>query len=99
MKITKLQLKQIIKEEYKNVLREAEFATAPGMEQDIEMRQKRGNFEKGDYGIHGTLGYGDKGGIGGEYSDYGEYPWIQAALEDLKSTPTKKKQLKCWLKN
>ena len=55
---------------------DSEHATAAGMEQDIEMRQQRGEFEKGDYGISG---HGS-----GEYSDYGEYPWIKAALENLK---------------
>tara|TARA_Y100001963_G_C6573952_1_gene350233 strand:- start:94 stop:450 length:357 start_codon:yes stop_codon:yes gene_type:complete len=84
MKITKSRLKQIIKEEYEDILRDDEFATAAGMEQDIEMRRKRGDFEKGDWGVHGSLGYSDKGGMAGEYSDYGEYPWIKSALENLK---------------
>ena len=33
-----------------------EFATAGGMEQDIEARQKRGDFEQGDYGNVGPGG-------------------------------------------
>lgn len=73
-------------DDYWSKRREAEskFATAAGMEQDIEMRRKRGDFEKGDWGVHGPLGYSDKGGMAGEYSDYGEYPWIKSALENLK---------------
>ena len=64
-----------------------EFATAGGMEQDIEMRQKRGDFEQGDYG---NVGPG-----GGETVDHGEYPWIKAALDDLKDeeAPNKEKAL------
>tara|TARA_B100000131_G_scaffold42005_1_gene37798 strand:+ start:11773 stop:12261 length:489 start_codon:yes stop_codon:yes gene_type:complete len=54
---------------------EEEYATAGGMEQDIEMRRYRGDFEQGDYG---NVGPG-----GGEMVDHGEYPWIKDALEDL----------------
>ena len=66
---------------------DSEFATAGGMEQDIEMRQKRGDFEQGDYG---NVGPG-----GGETVDYGEYPWIKTALDDLKDeeAPDKEKAL------
>ena len=64
-----------------------EFATAGGMEQDIEMRGDRGDFEQGDYG---NVGPG-----GGEMMDLGEYPWIQDALEDLKDEefPNKEKAI------
>jgi ribosomal protein L37AE/L43A len=64
-----------------------EFATAGGMEQDVEMRQKRGDFKQGDYG---NVGPG-----GGETMDHGEYPWVKAALEDLKDDefPDKEKAL------
>ena len=61
-----------------------ERATAAGLEQDIEKRRKRGSFEKGDYGIHGDTGYTNRGGMAGEYSDWGEYPWVQDALESLR---------------
>jgi len=91
MKITKKQLKKIIKEELSKILNETmdsgiypERATAAGLEQDIEKRQKRGSFEKGDWGIHGDTGYGPGGGMAGEYSDWGEYPWVQDALKSLK---------------
>ena len=60
-----------------------DHASAAGMRQDLEMRRGRGDFEKGDWGVHGPLGYSDKGGIAGEYSDYAEYPWIRDALESL----------------
>ena len=64
-----------------------EFATAGGMEQDIEMRGDRGDFEQGDYG---NVGPG-----GGEMMDHGEYPWIKDALDDLKDeeAPDKEKAL------
>ena len=64
-----------------------EFATAGGMEQDIEMRADRGDFEQGDYG---NVGPG-----GGEMMDHGEYPWIKTALDDLKDeeAPNKEKAL------
>ena len=73
---------------------EEEFATAAGMEQDIETRMKRGSFEKGDWGIHGSTGYTDRGGMAGEYSGP-DYPWIQSALEDLRDEehPNKAKAL------
>ena len=66
------------KSEYDDAMSQVdnEFATASGMEQDIEMRQKRGDFEQGDYG--------NVGPEGGEMMDHGEYPWIKSALEDLK---------------
>ena len=74
---------------------EEEFATAAGMEQDIESRHGRGSFEKGDWGIHGPTGYTDRGGLAGEYSGYGDYPWIQSALKDLQDEehPNKVKAL------
>ena len=83
MKITKRQLRKIIRETLREDYDPEEKATASGLKQDIEMRQKRGEFEKGDYGIHGAGGYTDRGGMAGEYSGYGDYPWIQAALSDL----------------
>ena len=66
---------------------EEERATAGGMEQDIDMRQDRGDFEKGDYG---NVGPG-----GGEMMDHGEYPWIKDALDNLKDeeAPDKEKAL------
>ena len=54
---------------------EEEYATAGGMEQDLDMRRGRGDFEQGDYG--------NVGPEGGEMMDHGEYPWIKDALEDL----------------
>jgi len=64
-----------------------EFASAGGMEQDIEMRGQRGDFEQGDYG---NVGPG-----GGEMMDHGEYPWIKDALDNLKDeeAPDKEKAL------
>tara|TARA_R110000824_G_scaffold24884_11_gene87154 strand:+ start:54 stop:1007 length:954 start_codon:yes stop_codon:yes gene_type:complete len=62
---------------------EEEFATAAGKQQDIRSREERGEFEKGDWGIHGDTGYTNKGGLAGEYSGYGDYPWVAQALEDL----------------
>ena len=82
MKITKEKLSKIIKEEILSVLEAydpEEYATEAGLDQDIDVRRRRGSFDKGDWGIHGD------GGYGAEYSDYGEYPWIQdakAALAD-----------------
>jgi hypothetical protein len=52
-----------------------EFATSAGMQQDLDMRATRGDFEKGDYG--------NVGPDSGEMMDKSEFPWIQAALEDL----------------
>lgn len=93
MKITKSRLSEIISQEIQ-ALKESsdwfsdeyetladrkfadsqdEFASAAGLEQDIEMRHQRGDFEKGDWGSH------EQG-----LTDYGEYPWVQAALEDLR---------------
>ncbi len=62
---------------------EEEYATAAGMQQGLDMRKERGDFEQGDWGVHGDLGYSDQGGMAGEYSDYAEYPWIKDALENL----------------
>ena len=67
---------------------EGEHATAAGMQQDIEKRRYRGDFEQGDYG---NVGPGR-----GEMVDHGEYPWIKAALDDLKDeeAPNKEKAVK-----
>ena len=66
---------------------EEEYATAGGMEQDLDMRRGRGDFEQGDYG---NVGPG-----GGEMMDHGEFPWIKDALDDLKDeeAPDKEKAL------
>jgi len=76
MKLTKSKLKQIIKEEL-TAVSEAfdpdERATAAGLEQDIEARHHRGDPYEGDFGYFKD---GPKG--------FGDYPWIQQALEDLK---------------
>ena len=99
MKLNKKALRKMILKEIKQLSEdrpsEEEFATAGGMEQDIEMRQKRGDFEQGDYGMHGETGYSDKGGMAGEFTDHGEFPWVKAALEDLKDDefPDKEKAL------
>ena len=82
MKITKQNLKHIIEEELQEILG-SDFATAAGRQQDIDMRGARGDFEKGDYGMHGQPG---------ELSDYGEYPWIQDALRDLQDEDLISKQ-------
>tara|TARA_R100000458_G_C8276789_1_gene252212 strand:- start:3133 stop:3783 length:651 start_codon:yes stop_codon:yes gene_type:complete len=65
---------------------EEEFATAAGMQQDIRSREERGDFEKGDWGVHGDTGSGEYSGSGfrSTYSSYGDYPWVAQALEDLR---------------
>jgi len=76
MKLTKSKLKQIIKEEIAAVSEafdSDERATAAGLEQDIEARHHRGDPYEGDFGYFKD---GPKG--------FGDYPWIQQALEDLK---------------
>ena len=83
MKITKRQLRRLIREALHEDYEPEEKATAAGLKQDIEARSKRGSFEKGDWGIHGQGGYTDRGGLAGEYSGDGDYPWIQDAMEDL----------------
>jgi hypothetical protein len=85
MKVTKGQLRRIIREALHENFEPGEKATAAGLKQDIEARSKRGEFEKGDWGIHGPTGYSDRGGLAGEYSGYGDYPWIRDALQDLEN--------------
>ena len=78
MKITKDKLNNIVKQEIIKLLEgygPDEFATAAGMKQDLDDREKRGDFEKGDWGIEGP-GWGEMKGVS-------EYPWIQDALSSL----------------
>jgi len=79
MKITTKLIRQSIKEELLRILLEGyepdEFATAAGMQQDLDDREKRGSFEKGDWGIEGSSW--------GEMKSRGEFPWIQDALSSL----------------
>jgi len=88
MKINKSKLRQIIKEELSKFEEAYEgrpgrdelpqYASAAGAKQDIDMRAKRGSFEKGDFGIHSDSPDG-----WGEFKGYEEIPWVQMALEDL----------------
>jgi len=88
MKITKSRLTKIIKEELAK-LNEAyggrrgpnelpQYGTSAGARQDIDMRTSRGDFEKGDYGVHGR--------DWGQMKSYGELPWVQMAVEDLEDS-------------
>jgi hypothetical protein len=63
---------------------EGEYATAAGMQQDLDMSAKRGDFEKGDYG---NVGPG-----AGKMMDKADFPWIKQALEDLKDQDAPQKE-------
>tara|TARA_R100000005_G_C4899553_1_gene142382 strand:- start:167 stop:523 length:357 start_codon:yes stop_codon:yes gene_type:complete len=84
VKLTKSKLRQIIKEELAKVEEitdvrgrdmtrdDPQYASLAGAKQDIDMRTKRGDPYKGDWGYYNT------GAV-----SYGELPWVRAAVEDL----------------